>query len=137
MTSSADQVNMMSPAHVEMIEVIKGAAASVYGGTSVINIILKAGAWDKVAVGINQAVHPGFYQAREFYEPRYDVPDDRHKLPDKRTTLYWNPIVKTNSNGKASVFFYAADVSSRYRVVIEGITPSGYPGTAEVMFDVK
>jgi hypothetical protein len=135
--SSAEMVSMMSPSMVEAIEVIKGPAASVYGGTAVIHIMLKAGAWDTQPVGVNQVKYRGFNAAREFYSPRYDVADDRHNLTDKRTTLFWHPMVSTNTNGEARLTFYTADVSSRYRIVIEGITPNGYPGTATVTFEVK
>jgi hypothetical protein len=30
----------------------------------------------------------------EFYSPRYDMPSERHSVADKRTTLYWEPMVE-------------------------------------------
>ncbi len=45
--------------------------------------------------------------------------------PDHRTTLYWNPKVKTDANGKASVKFYATDISKRYLVILEGVSDDG------------
>lgn len=76
-------------------------------------------------MGINQARFPGFYQPREFYAPRYDVADDRHNLLDKRTTLFWHPTVTTDSEGKAIITFFTADVTTRYRIIMEGIAPDG------------
>jgi hypothetical protein len=136
MMSSAEMVGMMSPADVEIIEVVKSGAA-MYGANSVINIVLKSGAWDRVPIGINQVKYPGFYQSREFYSPRYDVPNDQQNKPDKRTTLYWEPIIETDNHGRAAINFYTADVSSRYRIIIEGITPDGYPGTGTTIFEVR
>ena len=104
---------------------------------AVINIWMKKGAFDRVPIGVNKAVYPGFYQAREFYSPQYDTPAERHNLPDKRTTLFWEPMVDTDGAGKVAVGFYTADVSSRYRIVVEGITPDGYPGSATAVFEVK
>jgi hypothetical protein len=126
----------MSPTDVEIIEVVKSGAA-MYGANSVINIVLKSGAWDRVPIGINQVKYPGFYQSREFYSPRYDVPNDQQNKPDKRTTLYWEPIIETDNHGRAAINFYTADVSSRYRIIIEGITPDGYPGTGTTIFEVR
>ena len=127
-------VAMMSPSDVEFIEVLPNSVQ--YGG-SAINIVLKAGAWDREAIGVNQAKYPGFYQAREFYSPQYDVKDNRHSLEDKRTTLFWEPMLVTDPAGRAAIAFYTNDVASRYRIVIEGITADGYPGTATTTFEVK
>jgi hypothetical protein len=136
MSSSLEMLNMMAPTDVEKIEVLRNGAA-LYGAYSVINVVLKSGAFDRApTIGVNQAKYPGFYQAREFYSPRYDIPDDRHNRPDQRTTLFWEPMVMTDENGRAGVAFYTSDKSSRYRVVMEGITPDGYPGTATLTFEV-
>lgn len=136
MVSTPEIFSMITPSDVEFIEVLSSGAV-MYGASSVINVALKAGAMDRVPIGINQIKYPGFYKAREFYSPRYDVPDDRHNLPDKRTTLYWEPLVETDSTGKVAVTFYTADIASRYRIVMEGITPDGYPGTTSITFEVK
>ncbi|MBD3630872.1 TonB-dependent receptor plug domain-containing protein [Cyclobacterium sp.] len=66
----------------------------------------------------------GFSKSRQFYSPKYgenQVVDGR----DSRSTLYWNPSVKTDEAGKATVSFYTSDRSSLYQVVAEGITEKG------------
>lgn len=132
----ADYVNMISPTDVELIEVLFNAVQ--FAGQHVISITLRSGASVRQEpIGINQAKYPGFYQAREFYSPRYDVKDNRHSFEDKRTTLFWEPMVVTDENGRAAVAFFTADVASRYRIVVEGITPDGYPGTGTSTFEVK
>jgi hypothetical protein len=132
-----DAILMIAPTDIDFIEVIHNSVR--HGGQHIINIILKNGSIinDIEPVGINQAKIAGFYQAREFYSPNYDVKDDRHNLEDKRTTLYWEPMIITDENGRAAVAFFTADVASRYRVVVEGITPDGYPGTGTTTFEVK
>lgn len=132
--SDVDMVGMMAPTDVEYIEVLPNSA--LYGG-SAINIILRQGAWDRDAIGVNQVKHPGFYQTREFYSPNYNVKDNRHSLEDKRTTLFWEPMMMTDAAGRAAVAFYTGDVASRYRIVMEGITVDGYPGTATATFRVE
>ena len=132
----ADYANLIAPTDVDLIEVLFNSIR--YGGQHVVSIMLRRGATVAAEpIGINQAKVAGFYQAREFYSPNYDVKDNRHSLEDKRTTLYWEPMMITDENGRAAVAFFTADLASRYRVVVEGITPDGYPGTATIMFEVK
>lgn len=76
--------------------------------------------------GLNNNKVFGYSLIKEFYAPRYlgakPVNDER----DLRTTLYWNPDIVT-SPGKRQVMlsFYNNDVSSAFRVVIEGMTRDG------------
>ena len=136
--TTGDMVAMYAPADVELIELLPNSA--LYGGT-VINIVLRKGATMSSAkyetAGVNRGKHPGFYRNREFYSPNYDVADNRHQLEDKRTTLFWDPMMMTDPNGRAAMAFFTGDVASQYRVIIEGITFDGYPGTASVVFKVK
>lgn len=138
MQVSTDYVNMISPTDVDLIEVLFNSVQ--YGGQHVISIHLKNGSsigTNYEAIGVNQIKLAGFYEAREFYSPNYDAKDDRQALEDKRTTLFWEPMIVTDENGRAAVAFFTADVASRYRVVIEGITSDGYPGTVSTTFEVK
>ncbi|SHM77857.1 MG2 domain-containing protein [Cyclobacterium lianum] len=66
----------------------------------------------------------GFSKSRQFYSPKYGE-NQVFDQPDRRSTIYWNPSVKTDENGKASVSFYTADRSSLYRVTAEGIADNG------------
>lgn len=59
-----------------------------------------------------------------FYSPQYtDI--SKKTRPDHRTTLYWNPQVRTDAGGHATVRFYASDVSKRYLVTLEGVSDNG------------
>ena len=60
----------------------------------------------------------------EFYSPQYTDPAQKTR-PDHRTTLYWNPKVKTDEEGRATVRFYASDISRRYLVTLEGVSDDG------------
>jgi hypothetical protein len=62
----------------------------------------------------------------EFYAPKYDQPEALNQPnPDLRTTIDWEPNVKTDSTGVASFSFYTADSETSYSVIIEGITSNG------------
>jgi len=64
----------------------------------------------------------GYCILKEFYIPAYDYPEIRQRTtPDLRTTIYWNPVVRTNASGEAEVSFYTADFTASYSYVLEGI----------------
>ena len=70
----------------------------------------------------------GYQKPAEFYSPKYDVPDSTQTgNTDFRTTLYWNPQIKTDSTGHAKVSFYTTDMRHDMDYVLEGITEKGMP----------
>ena len=63
------------------------------------------------------------YKIREFFEmPDYSV---LPKKSDFRRTLYWNPNVKTDKDGKAKVEFYNNSSCKQVVISAEGITADG------------
>lgn len=64
--------------------------------------------------------YQGFYQAREFYKPVYKSNDTG--TPDNRTTIYWNPEVKTDSTGNVRVSFYNSDLKGEALIRISGVS---------------
>ena len=79
----------------------------------------------------------GFQQPESFYAPEYDKAKAKDKTADQRVTIYWNPVFATDANGEATLSFYAADAPARYKVVVEGITPSGVIGRGEAWVEVR
>ncbi|GAB3928284.1 carboxypeptidase-like regulatory domain-containing protein [Mucilaginibacter myungsuensis] len=78
----------------------------------------------------------GFNKAREFYSPKYDRPGNAKQLPDMRTTIYWNPYLKTYAAGQGSFNFYNADGPGTYRVTVEGINADGQLGRQVFRYQV-
>jgi hypothetical protein len=64
----------------------------------------------------------GIYQAREFYKPNYE--NNNSKIPDNRSTIYWNPEIKTDSTGKVKVSFYNSDLKGVALIRISGVSYS-------------
>ena len=78
------------------------------------------------------AIRPlGFKQAVEFYQPKYDVPNQ----PDLRTTVAWVPAVQFDEEGRATIEFYTTDRATNYDVVIEGITDDGRPCSVQAVVE--
>jgi len=68
----------------------------------------------------------GYQTPVEFYAPKYDTPEQRNATtPDLRTTIHWQPVVKTDSEGVASFEFYTADEHTSYTVIIVGLADDG------------
>ena len=67
----------------------------------------------------------GYSKPVEFYAPRYDTPTRNSFLKDLRTTIAWEPDLRSTAEGRAALSFWTADRRNNYNVVIEGITDEG------------
>ena len=64
----------------------------------------------------------GYSVMKEFYVPAYNVPEvKQNPAPDLRTTVYWNPAIRTDRTGKAEIRFYTADNVTSCSYILEGI----------------
>ena len=90
------------------------------------------------ATGIVKAAVPVFSAPREFYAPKYenDQSADSSK-PDLSALVHWEPILRSDSTGKASATFYNADIAGEMLVVVEAISASGEIGYKELVYRVK
>lgn len=70
----------------------------------------------------------GFAVCEDFYQPDYSK--QRPAQPtDYRRTLYWNPNVPLDANGRAEIRFFNNSRTSRLQLSAEGMTSSGQPLT--------
>jgi hypothetical protein len=142
-TENLSDILYLSTSDIEEISVFKGANAAIFGfhgGDGVIAITLKSGA-DRNArmpqpTSLAHVVPLGYQKPTHFYVPKYEVDSVRSgAVPDLRTTIYWNPELKSDSTGTVHVQFYTADKANNYSVMVEGITNEGeicrYVGTVK------
>lgn len=83
--------------------------------------------------GERNTVFEGYSYVKEFYNPDYSrtaLPGDR---ADFRRTLYWNPYVITDKDGRASVLFYNNGTCKELDISAEGMTKDG----GLIVFDVN
>jgi hypothetical protein len=128
--SIVDRISAMSAQEIERIEVYKYSSGAVYGSrgaTGVISITTRTSndypSIDERAK-FDEMKIKGFSASKKFYSPEYSNPTDNVRA-DYRSTIYWNPFVRTSENNQAQVSFYAADLPTQYRIVVEGITIDG------------
>ena len=79
----------------------------------------------------------GFYKARAFYSPKYSGPKNDARSADMRNTIYWNPNIITDKDGKASIEYFNDDTKGTYRVVVEGIDAEGNLGRQVFKYKVE
>ena len=61
-----------------------------------------------------------------FLSPDYTTSEIRNSpVADYRNTLYWNPSVTPDKNGRATIEFWTADIKSDYIINLSGITSEG------------
>ena len=122
----------LDPAQIEIIDVLQGLYATAYDAANVISILTREpGTYELASLatkpkGVINYQHPGYYQARAFYNPDYSKSKTSHQKPDFRTTLYWNPNLKIK-NSAEEFEFYTGDLEGKYLIKIEGITKTGIP----------
>lgn len=140
----------LNPNEIASIEVIKdGAAAAIYGARGASGVIVihtknklpgkirfNVGKRSYYATAPVPASQTSFSVARRFYAPRYATTETDERT-DFRETIYWNPVVQTDKEGRATLEFYNSDAATTFRAIAEGIAWNGKPGRAEATWSAR
>ena len=93
---------------------------------------------DLVPYNVFSSYPLGWQKPARFYSPKYDTPERlKSKAKDNRITLYWNPSVKLDENGEATISFYTSDSDSQYRIEVEGRSAARQYHYAEKIIERK
>jgi len=151
MAMDVPALNGIMPADVEGIEIFLrdelGTVSRMYQNNGVVSIYTKkVEKAPRMSLSQIESLLPksniidltplGYIEQRKFYVPKYDTPE-RRAVNDIRTTVYWNPDVKTGEDGQAQLEFYNADGKGSYRVVVEGVDTHGNIGRAVYRYTVN
>jgi hypothetical protein len=143
MIMDAETLNTLPPEIVESVEVLRnGSKTSFYGtdannGLILINTIKGNYTGAASKPNIVAFAPKGYYKAREFYSPQYDDPKTNTQMADLRSTIYWNPNIASDKEGKATFEYFNADTKGTYRVVVEGIDNNGNLGRQVYRYKVE
>jgi hypothetical protein len=121
----------LDPETVDRIDVVKTTyligSYKIYG---IVNVITRTGNFkgitlpDYAARLSYRVVEPEV----SFNSPVYSETEKRQsRIPDLRSTLYWNPSIKPDKDGKVIIEFWTSDFASDYIVKLQGFDPSGKP----------
>ncbi len=117
----------IKPEDIESIELLTSPSKYVVYRSPAMLITTRKGPpkWQvvKYALGVITYNPKGYYNAREFYSPMYNMnPSDK---PDFRTTVFWAPNLATDETGKVKFDFFNTDKAGNFRIVLEGIDLDG------------
>lgn len=124
----AQSISALDPSMIDRVEVITRASPQFgsRGSNGVIAIYTKSGFTSGRERNYLSYKVPGYDKPKPFVAPSYANGSDA-STPDFRTTIFWKPDLKTDDQGNATVSFYTADLATRYRMVVEGVTEKGKP----------
>ena len=142
MVSSYEEVNSIPKNWIDRIDVIKSekaAAFGIRGAFGVISVISKTAEnikYKPVSYAVSTDIS-GYDAPRIFYSPKHVTTQQSGYMPDLRSTLYWFPDIKVVTNQDYLMKYFNADISSTYKITVEGITSEGIPVTGKTEYEVK
>lgn len=141
LVKDASAIAAIDPEIVEKIYVVRDKYfVGDYLFYGIVNVITKAGDFSNATLPDHalrlayRVVDP----VSSFVSPDYSSSDTKAKrVPDFRTTLYWNPSVKQDKVGKSRIEFWTSDFSSDYEINVQGISSDGKPFSIKKTIKVK
>jgi hypothetical protein len=131
----------LDPELVETIDIVKTPYLTgdiVHNG--IVHVITRSGKFNNLSLPEYAVKLP--YRVTEpvplFSSPDYSDPEMKtSRIPDFRNTLFWNPQVKSDKEGKISVEFWSSDLAGDYVIDIQGITSDGKPVSIKKKFTIQ
>jgi hypothetical protein len=140
MYSDFSQLRNLPSSEVRTVRVLSGGPDltlfGAQGANGVISVQTLKG-YTLESRGLRTFYLDGYQLPKQFYFPRYGftVPGNIEGV-DSRVTLFWEPGLEVKAERNNSVRFYANDIPSEYRIVIEGVTETGLPFRHTQTFNV-
>ncbi len=146
----------LNPNEIESITILKDAVATtIYGASGSSGVIIVSTKnklfndhWNAKKI-TNKKFHNyavkrfvnynpvQFYPSKEFYIPKYEGTKIPKERTDFRQTIYWNPVVQTDENGKGEFEFYNSDAITSFIITTEGIGYNGLLGRKKKKYATK
>lgn len=130
----------VNPGTIARIEILKNSEAAIYGSRGaggVIAFFTRKGSRNVAGPPVPELTAYGFPTQREFYLPRYGLPDETPVKTDRRDVLFWNPRLVTSEQGQATIRFPLSDAVRTLRIVVQGVSAEGEPVAVERLVRVR
>lgn len=98
---------------------------------------LKPYALEKKEASVTTGVFEGYFENRTFFKPLHPQGADVSGKADLRTTIHWEPQIRTDDTGNATISFYNADPKSKIQIIVQGVTDTGVPLAGSKTYIVK
>ena len=131
----------LNPADVERIDVVKEKYfIGDYFLPGILNVVTKKANFNSIPLPDYMIRFP--YRVVEpalsFAMPDYSSADQKNSsLPDFRNTLYWNPSVLLDKEGKSSLEFWTSDLPGKYKIIVQGASHDGQIIYKEMIFTIE
>lgn len=126
-----DILTSIQTSNISSLSLLRGTDAAILGsrgsaGAVVITLKDPKDLPAKPALGIITYTPLGYSNPVEFYHPVYDTPEKKGaQRADLRSTIYWNPTLLLNAEGKATIEYYTPDSTAPEDIIIEGVDKNG------------
>ncbi len=118
---------------IERVDIIKSLARSSILGGPTVNILTRSGNPDprldedpRLGMGNELIFTKGYMPYREFYVPKNDDANAVY-YTDFRSTIYWDPWLQTDTDGKISVSFPLTEGNKSVDIILEGLGENKEP----------
>ena len=128
---ASDILKDIQVSDMSSISLLRGADAVILGprasgGAVVITLKDPRNLPARPALGIITYTPLGYSESVEFYHPTYDTPEKKNaQRSDFRSTVYWNPELRLDAEGKATIEYYTPDSTAPEDIIIEGVDKNG------------
>ena len=128
---ASDILKDIQVSDMSSISLLRGADAVILGprasgGAVVITLKDPRNLPARPAQGIITYTPLGYSESVEFYHPTYDTPEKKNaQRSDFRSTIYWNPELRLDAEGKATIEYYTPDSTAPEDIIIEGVDKNG------------
>lgn len=128
---ASDILKDIQVSDMSSISLLRGADAVILGprasgGAVVITLKDPRNFPARPAQGIITYTPLGYSESVEFYHPTYDTPEKKNaQRSDFRSTVYWNPELRLDAEGKATIEYYTPDSTAPEDIIIEGVDKNG------------
>lgn len=128
---ASDILKDIQVSDMSSISLLRGADAVILGprasgGAVVITLKDPRNLPTRPAQGIITYTPLGYSESVEFYHPTYDTPEKKNaQRSDFRSTVYWNPELRLDAEGKATIEYYTPDSTAPEDIIIEGVDKNG------------
>lgn len=86
--------------------------------------------------GVLESTLEGYHTVREFATFDPTLPDNRNR-PDLRTTLHWEPLLRSGADGTSRTSFTTSDQTGKFYIFVQGLRNDGTPLYGEGSFEVR
>jgi len=119
---------------VKFVDIINGPKVAAFGTLGKNGVVLLYTKEAQTTSGMLHVKMSGFHKTREFAVFDSEWLNDQ-ELSDIRTTLHWNPDLRTDGKGRVKETFTTSDQTGEFIIIAQGLRDDGTPfyGTKKIV----